>query len=84
MVKKEPLQTAIRLAGKLAQEPVIGGKRVIDVDNEPYMIPSEMAWPVLEYMKKLRPESKFELKEVMGGYGLDLIETVAEKTEVSK
>lgn len=81
MVKEESLQTAIRLAGKLAQEPVIGDKRVIDVDDEDALIPPEMAWPVLEFMQKLRPGSKFELREVMGGYGLDLVETL---TEVSK
>lgn len=79
-MNETPKQTAIRLAKELAKKPLVGTRRVIEVDDEPYMIPPEMAWPVLEYMKKLRPESKFELKEVMGGYGLDLIETVAEKT----
>lgn len=71
-------QTAIRLAARLATQSVRSGERRIDVDNETNLIPPEMAWPVLEYMQKLRPGSKFELREVMGGYGIDLVETLAE------
>lgn len=82
MTYGEAKETAIRLAARLATQPMRSGERRIDVDDEPHMIVWWDAEAILEYMHTIRPNSNFRREEVMGGFGIDLIETLEDKPGV--